>query len=467
MNRSYRRSIFVMFLSLTVLCGLVSGVNIPAAEAQAPSEDSYEQNDSLTEASSIPSVVELPNMTIVPARDADFWRILAKPGDYRAQVIATPGLDLTLKLYGPDNSIIATHNDDAGPNAQIVWTVTSENYYVLEVGSETALEGYYLLRIQNITPTTTPIPTGTPTPTPVTPTATGQPTATSPFPTNTPTPDLGGTPDYTEPSYDFAHAYRIVPGDELRNLNFNSGAFGQHDNDFFVMGVRVGIAYTCETRDLSQSVDTNLILYWSANANDVIGGNDDINTQLSQINSRVTFTSIKEGDIYILAGYKYPETEDIPQPGAATYTLTCFAAQPTPTATAGSVSGGGTFSGSISTPVWIQLLTQPETTPTPTPEPINTVPIDLVIAYDKNGNREVDPTEGVAGVSVRIVDPTTNRELSHAFTDTTGTVHFIIPTNAPFRVTVPFLNMANDFRPGSPVQWAILIPASNAPGLIP
>lgn len=464
MKRNRRRSLATMF-SLGLLCLGIATINVPLARAEAPAEDKYEQNDSLTEASSIPSVVELPNLTIFPAQDADFYRILVKPGDYRAQVIATPGLDLTMTLYGPDNSVITIANDEAGPNAQITWSAAAENYYILEVNGETELEGFYLLRLQNITPTATPI---SPTATLAPPTSTPQPSATSPYPTNTPTPNLGGSPDYTEPSYDFAHAYRLVPGDELRNLNFNSGVFGQVDNDFFVIAVRPGITYICETRDLGQSVDTNLILYWSPNTNDLIGGNDDVDTQAGLINSRVTFTSVKEGDVYILVGYKYPATEDIPQPGAATYTLTCFAARPTPTPAP--VSGGGGVGlpvTTVSTPVWVQLLTRPESTPTPTLDPIATVPVSLVIGYDKNNNREVEQDEGVAGISVRIIDPATNREISHAFTDTTGTVRFVIATNTPFRITIPFLNMAENYRPGSPAQWTILIPASNAPGLIP
>ena len=91
----------------------------------------------------------------------------------------------------------------------------------------------------------------------------------------------------------------------------------------------------------------------------------------------------------------------------------------------------------------------------------------MILAYDKNGNGQVDPAEGVAGVSVRVIDPATNRELSHGFTDAGGSLRFVIATNNAFRVVIPFLNLAKDFRPGSPVQWTILVPDSNAPGLIP
>ncbi len=465
-SRKKTLSLVVVLSIMTLLCSLLIFVSPSPVQAQAPSDDPYEQNDDLISASSIPSVVELPNMTIFPAGDPDFYRALMTPGDYRAQVIATPGLDLTLQVYDPANTLIITNNDPAGPNAVASWTVPSEGYYIIEVTNATALEGFYLLRLQNITPTATPT---------FTPTTTANPTATSVYPTNTPTPDLGGRPDYTEPNFDFAHAYRIVPGDVLDKLNFNSGTPGQIDNDFFVMAVRPGISYTCQTQDLGPSVDTNIILYWSANVNDVIGGNDDENTQAGLINSKLTFTSQKEGDIYVLAGYKYPESEDIPFPGAATYSLTCYAAQATPTPIPGGDTGSGSSGGMslplgsapAATPLWIEQILAPQTSPTPTSAPVGTVTIDIILAYDENDNGEVDPNEGVTGVSIRVIDPTTNNELSHGFTDASGSSHFVIATNNAFQVTIPFLHTASSFRAGSPVEWTILIPASTAPGLIP
>ncbi len=466
MPRMRTITVVAVIAVFTLLCGtLISSVS--PAQAQAPSDDPYEQNDTPVEASTIPGVVELPNLTIYPAGDPDYYRALMRPGDYRAEVIATPGLDLTLQVYDPSNVVIATDNDPGGPNAAVTWSVPAEGYYVLEVTNTTPLEGFYLLRLRDVTPTATP--TSAPTPTPP-PTATANPTATSPFPTNTPTPELGGPPDYAEPNYDFAHAYRIVPGDVLAGLNFNSGAHGQADNDFFVMAVRQGITYTCETRDLGPGVDTNVILYRSAGFEDVIGGSDDVDTQSGQINSRLTFTSTKEGDIYVLVGYKYPETEDIPFPGKATYTLACFAASPTATPTPVPVyTGGGAPSGVplAATPLWIEVFSQPEAHPTPTPAPAGMATVDVIVAYDKNGNGEVDPAEGVAGMSVRVSDPATNRELSHGFTGASGSLRFTIATDAPYRVVIPFLNVAGDFRPGSPAQWTVLIPPGNAPGLIP
>lgn len=463
--RGIRRSTtLVLFLAL--MC-MAASLSLPHANAQAPTPDTYEENDSLYEASNIPRSVTLPNPSISPANDPDYYRFIAVPGPLKIEVIGTPGLDLTLELLDGTGAAITSANDPASPNAVISLTVAAERYYAIHIANGTAFEGFYELRVFNAAPTATPTPTSTTTPVP---TGTLIPTATSVFPTNTPTPDQGGVPDFTEPNFNFATAYRIAPGDRLTELNFNSGSYGQQDNDFFVMAVRAGVSYTCRTDDLGPSVDSNLIIYHSANVNDVVGGNDDQNTQAGQINSHLEFTARAEGDVYVLVGYKYPQTEDIRYPGRATYTLTCFASASTPTPTAITVSGGNRasmLSTPRATPISIQLIQRPETTPTSTPPPIGMMTIDVLVAYDKNANKKVDPNEGTVGVSVRVLDAITNREMSHSFTNTTGAVRFIVATNAPVRVVIPFLNAAQDFRPGSLAQWTLLIPASISPGLIP
>ena len=143
-------------------------------------------------------------------------------------------------------------------------------------------------------------------------------------PTTVPSPTLdpGGPPDLAEPNYDFSHAYRINPSDRLTGLNFNSGHPGAIDNDFFVMAVRARVTYTCRTEDLAQDVDTNMILYHSADFSDLIGGNDDEDAQLGLVNSQVTFTARSDTDVFILVGYKPEYVRFI---GRGTYTLLCFA----------------------------------------------------------------------------------------------------------------------------------------------
>jgi hypothetical protein len=455
-------------ISLALTC-LALAAFAPAARAQAPAPDSYEENDTLTEAAAIPAGAELDSLTISPAGDPDWFRALihppaAYPGQYRVEVIGTPGLDLALTVYGPDSSPVGTNNHPSSPNAAVTFSASAEGWYAIEVLNTAVSEGWYLLRVLDLTPAPTPTPTLTPVPTA---TGTPQPTATLPVPTRTPTPDLGGAPDTTEPSYDFAHAYRLAPGDVFTGLNFNSGTPGAVDNDFFVMAVRYGVTYTCETRDLGPSLDTNLIVYGSADFSDVIGGNDDIHTQAGQIASRFTFTSPKEGDVYILVGYKYPQPQGLPFPGAATYTLTCFAAAPTPTPTVTGITNGGWNVTPQATPLRVELLSRPDLLPTPTPVPVVLQTVDVLVGYDRNDNDEVDPNEGVRGISVRVIDVATNRELTHSFTSVSGTVRFTVVTGAPIRVVIQYLGAAEEFRPGSPAQWTLLVPAANVPGLIP
>jgi hypothetical protein len=66
-----------------------------------------------------------------------------------------------------------------------------------------------------------------------------------------------------------------------------------------------------------------------------------------------------------------------------------------------------------------------------------------------------------------VLDAGTNRELSQGTTDSSGAVRFTLVTRATVRVVIPFLGASREFRPGSAAAWTILIPAANAPGLIP
>jgi hypothetical protein len=49
----------------------------------------------------------------------------------------------------------------------------------------------------------------------------------------------------------------------------------------------------------------------------------------------------------------------------------------------------------------VELVSAPPTVqPTTTPIPPALVTVSVVIAYDENSNRAVDPAEGVSGISV-------------------------------------------------------------------
>lgn len=440
--------------SLAILIGLIALPQV--VHGQAPAPDSYEDNDTLVAASAIPATITLPNLTISPAQDADFYRIVANPGPLSAQVFGTPGLDLTLSLYDPSGTVIATDNDPAGPNARVSVTVPATGYYVIEVTSTTLQEGFYELRVNNVPPTNTPTLTITPSPT---------------VPPYTPTPEMGGAPDFAEPNYDFQHSYRIVPGDVLKGLNFNPGSAGAKDNDFFVMAVKAGVTYSCETQELGPALDTNMIVYHSPDTNDLVGGNDDVDTQAGLVNSRVVFTARADSDVYILVGYKFPVIVDIRYPGQASYTLTCTTSLPTPApAPAGNAPASGWVPPNMTpqaTPLSIEVFAQPTLLATPTSAPVQLLAVTILIGYDENNNRQVDPREGVVGLSVRVASVATNTQLASGFTDMSGSVSFRIPTNNTIMIVVPFLSMTREFRPGSDASWQIVIPPANAPGLIP
>lgn len=119
----------------------------------------------------------------------------------------------------------------------------------------------------------------------------------------------------------------------------------------------------------------------------------------------------------------------------------------------------------------IELIAAPPTVqPTATPNPPIELNIGVVIAYDENGNREVDPAEGVSGIPVRVVKTSNNRAIAVAFTDSSGYAQIQLVTDELVRVVVPYFNKVWDIpnsRRGGNVQFTHLLSPGNQPGLIP
>lgn len=112
----------------------------------------------------------------------------------------------------------------------------------------------------------------------------------------------------------------------------------------------------------------------------------------------------------------------------------------------------------------------PAIQPTPTDAPPALVTVALLIAYDENANRSVDPAEGVRGIPVRLVDVATNRVLAQAFTDESGYARIQTQTNARVSLVVPYFGQSWDASRrfgGSDSTYTLLLPAGNQPGLIP
>jgi hypothetical protein len=112
----------------------------------------------------------------------------------------------------------------------------------------------------------------------------------------------------------------------------------------------------------------------------------------------------------------------------------------------------------------------PAIQPTATDVPPEVVTVAVIIAYDENVNRAVDPAEGVRGIPVRIVDVATNRVLAQAFTDESGYARIQIQTNAGISLVVPYFgqswDISNRYR-SNESAFTLLLPAGNQPGLIP
>lgn len=119
----------------------------------------------------------------------------------------------------------------------------------------------------------------------------------------------------------------------------------------------------------------------------------------------------------------------------------------------------------------IELVGAPPTVqPTGTPIPPRVVTAEVVIAYDENGNLTVDPAEGVAGISVRVVETNTNRVIASGFTDARGYVAFEVVTDAPAQIVVPYFGETWQLQRGgnnTAPAYTLLLTPGNQPGLIP
>jgi len=119
----------------------------------------------------------------------------------------------------------------------------------------------------------------------------------------------------------------------------------------------------------------------------------------------------------------------------------------------------------------VELIAAPSTVqPTVTPIPPRLITVSVVIAYDENGNRSVDPAEGVRGISVRVVEVGTNRVITQAFTDAGGYAQLQVVAAAPARVVVPYFGKfweINSGRAGGDLRFTLLLTPGNQPGLIP
>lgn len=117
----------------------------------------------------------------------------------------------------------------------------------------------------------------------------------------------------------------------------------------------------------------------------------------------------------------------------------------------------------------IELVSAPPTLqPTLSPVSPRVMNPSVLIAYDENGNRSIDPAEGVAGISVRIVESNTNRVLASTTSDARGYAGFELVSDVPARLVVPYFGQSWDLTSGGNASaFTLLLTPGNQPGLIP
>ncbi|GIK64265.1 MAG: hypothetical protein BroJett018_20590 [Chloroflexota bacterium] len=140
------------------------------------------------------------------------------------------------------------------------------------------------------------------------------------------------------------------------------------------------------------------------------------------------------------------------------------------------IVAGGVLPTSTLTPTLIPandvelIAAPPSPQPTATTIPIQVVSAAIVLGYDENANGTLDVSEGVRGISVRLVEVGTNNVLAHAFTDEQGFAQLQASTNSLVLLVVPYFGESWAVQPHqlSAVQtFTLLLSPGNQPGLIP
>lgn len=321
------------------------------------------------------------------------------------------------------------------------------------------------------------------------------PATNTPVATTSPVPATAypGGFDQFEYNGDFNFSTLIAPNTKYSNLNFvpfQPQDPNTPDNDFYRLPVRQGLYYTCETLDLSQGTDTNIIIYSQPNFDSGITGNDNINEeefQRGNFASRASWLAGYTGYAYVVVGQVTPPKSN--EAAGRTYALQCTIglpntptpvasptpiASPTPLVPPTPVPPEPTMTPFPTPRTSVNLAVQelpplggevlPTPTPAPTPMPIS---LDVQVFVDQNKNGLLDRGEGIANVSVRILDETTQTPLGQAFTDGEGRVRFAITNEGPIRLSVPLFGYSTVVAEPNAVVRIGLQPELNVPDQIP
>ena len=379
-----------------------------------------------------------------PVPNDDYYTFLAKAGrTYRITTGVAGGTDTEMWLYDLFNAEIAYDDDSGvGSGSQILRTLGDGWYKILVRdrlrSTSPSTTQIYDIIVEDVTPATS------------TPTSTAVPGVA----TSTPTPArIPGSPDAFEPNYDFDRASLIGLGVTYANLNFVPWTGEGVDNDFYKLWVIGGKLYTCETLELGDATNTNMILYSCPSTECGFAGNDDVQPfdANDPYRSRITFFSSYTGYLYVLLGQVGTERILPGEWASLSYKLRCFIEQPgtaTPTATSPYVSPPPTAvpqETAAPAPTRAVIIVIPMTTPPP-PPPSVPVPtptpqlfvINLTLYYDRNGNGQMEADEGIVDVLARAFDAVTGELLAIDYTNQMGQLSFSVPNTRPVRLSVPY-----------------------------
>ena len=88
------------------------------------------------------------------------------------------------------------------------------------------------------------------------------------------------------------------------------------------------------------------------------------------------------------------------------------------------------------------------------------------VYYDENDNRAQDLSEGIQGLSIRILDGQSNQPLGQLFTDPSGYASLTVAAPETIRVSIPYLNFNQTIKPPGD-NLVIKLNALRLPSIIP
>jgi hypothetical protein len=387
-----------------------------------PGADDYEPNNTRETAYALPiaTSANATDANFYPSGDEDWFAFYVKSGRYyRASTSNLSGVDTFIEIFNQDGNEIGSDNDAGGGFAsKYEWQASYDGYYYVRVTNlvTSDSEDTYDLTVAEI---------GTP-------------------PTNTPAPGATAVSgvDSCENNFEFDSAC-VIAADKTYTFNFLSPYGSGPDNDFFKIWVKPGLLFDCATSDLAPGVDPNMIVY--DNNRNAIGGNDDV--EPGNYNSAFSYYATYEGWLYLLVGTGDRTPSD---PQNSSYSLECESRVPgEATATRSPAATNTPRPGETATPtkaptpaptsqaLTVRKLTTPTPAPATTPAP-RFIPIDLLVYYDENNDRQPGAGEGIGGISAQAYEAATNQSLAQGFTDEQGHLEFSVSAQGPVRVSVPF-----------------------------